>query len=137
MNPDDAKDLPVYTYASTNQNPISRVFSWGTACYGALGNPKILHPTKKHRKPLNSVHHPMRISNFELLKVKDIACGYGYSLFAVNDKKGHIYGCGINNQGQFGYHAEVPEKPYEVLIVPVPLKLPIGQVSHQLLLTMR
>ena len=144
--PEDDKDMEVYTYASTNKNPISRVFSWGTACYGALGNPHLLHPQRKHLEPKSAVHHPMRISDFEMKKkIKDVACGYGYSLFAVNDKNGHIYGCGINNQGQFGYHAEVPDKPLQILIKPVPLKLPMeandnvermeaGQ-SHSILLT--
>ena len=123
--PEDDKDMPVYTYVSTNKNPVSRVFSWGTACYGALGNPQLLHPQRKGQEPKTAMHHPMRISDFEMQKVKDVACGYGYSLFAVNDKNGHVYGCGINNQGQFGYHAEVPGKPFQILIKPVPLKLPI------------
>ena len=123
--PEDDKDMPVYTYVSTNKNPVSRVFSWGTACYGALGNPQLLHPQRKSQEPKTAMHHPMRISDFEMQKVKDVACGYGYSLFAVNDKNGHVYGCGINNQGQFGYHAEVPDKPLQILIKPVPLKLPI------------
>ena len=86
---------------------------------------QLLHPQRKSQEPKTAMHHPMRISDFEMQKVKDVACGYGYSLFAVNDKNGHVYGCGINNQGQFGYHAEVPDKPLQILIKPVPLKLPI------------
>ena len=39
--------------------------------------------------------------------------------------KGHIYGTGINNQGQFGYHEEVKDHPLQVLLSPVPTRLPI------------
>ena len=31
----------VNRYANVNQNPKSRVYVWGQACYGALGNPGI------------------------------------------------------------------------------------------------
>ena len=36
------------------------------------------------------------------MKVNDIACGYGFTIFAVNDSKAHLYGTGLNKDGQIG-----------------------------------
>ena len=102
LSPDHDKDLPTYTYAATNRNPVSRVYSWGMACYGALGRPDLVIQKKNYKNPLTSVKYPMRVAAMEMKNVKDVACGYGFSLFAVNDSKGHIYGTGLNNQGQIG-----------------------------------
>ena len=38
----------------------------------------------------------------EMKKVRDIACGYGFTVFAVNDTKAHLYGTGLNKDGQIG-----------------------------------
>ena len=38
----------------------------------------------------------------EMMKVKDITCGYGFTIFAVNDSKAHLYGTGLNKDGQIG-----------------------------------
>ena len=90
LPPDDGDDLPIYSYASTNRNPISRVYTWGMACYGALGNPQLnVQKIKKKQKP-DSIHHPMRLSAMEMKKVKDVACGYGFTVFAANDAKGNL-----------------------------------------------
>ena len=56
------------------------------ACFGALGNPEFIHPIRKSQKPIKSMHHPVRVSKMELNKVKDVACGYGYSVFAAKNK---------------------------------------------------
>ena len=42
----------------------------------------------------------------EMKKVKDIACGYGFTIFAVNDTKAHLYGTGLNKDGQIGMKHE-------------------------------
>lgn len=134
LDPEHDKDLPVYTYAATNRNPISCVYTWGLACYGALGivslvRPELRKTQKKPNAPRMSVHHPIRCAAVELLKVTDVACGYGFTVFAINDQKGHIYGTGINKDGQIGYHAETPDHPCQVLITPVPVKLPLEDSS--------
>ena len=103
---------------------IFSVFSWGLACYGALGNPNFVHPKGK-KQPLNSLHHPATLTNLEVRKVRDIACGYGYSIFAAKHQNGHLLGCGINNFGQIGYHEIKPNSPLQVLIVPSSIKLPV------------
>ena len=42
----------------------------------------------------------------EMKKVRDIACGYGFTVFAVNDNKAHLYGTGLNKDGQIGMKYE-------------------------------
>jgi hypothetical protein len=37
-----------------------------------------------------------------MMDVKDIACGYGFTVFAVNNKNGQLMGTGINKDGQIG-----------------------------------
>ena len=123
VQPGEDEDLPVYTFANTNKNPTSNIYAWGMACFGALGNPEFIVPPKKTLQPLTSVHHPVRVSRMELQRVKDVACGYGYSVFAAKNKGSHLFGTGINNQGQIGYHEERPGHPLEVLIAPVPIKV--------------
>ena len=96
----------------------------------------------------------------EMMKVKDISCGYGFTVFAVNDSKAHLYGTGLNKDGQIGtkflnicernigsiekninmhirklsalnlnslflaYTHDKADKCFDVLIQPVPVKLP-------------
>ena len=116
-------ELGTEVYANTNKNPISKVFSWGNACYGALGNPDLLIPSKRHAKAKESIHHPIRVADLELSKVKDVATGFGFSLFAAKKQNSHLFGCGINNQGQIGYHEQVRNQPLQVLVKAVPIDL--------------
>lgn len=80
--PNHHEELPTYQFASVARNPVSRVFTWGNICYGALGNRDLIIPSRKTLKPLQTMHRPMRVSTLELKHVKDVACGYGYSVFA-------------------------------------------------------
>ena len=58
----------------------------------------------------------------EMMKVRDIACGYGFTVFAVNDTKAHLYGTGLNKDGQIGMKHEYQsgllqyEICYEIMI---------------------
>ena len=48
------------------------------------------------------MHSPVRCALVEMFDVKDIACGYGFTVFAVNQKSGQLMGTGINKDGQIG-----------------------------------
>ena len=53
----------------------------------------------------------------EMMKVRDIACGYGFTVFAVNDTKAHLYGTGLNKDGQIGMKHEYQSGLlYEIMI---------------------
>ena len=47
-------------YANCNANPISRVYVWGLACYGALGKPDLIVPKKTRKKISETMHTPIR-----------------------------------------------------------------------------
>ena len=38
----------------------------------------------------------------EMERVIDIACGYGFTIFAVKGTKNQLYGTGLNKDGQIG-----------------------------------
>lgn len=85
------------------QYPISkqddrRVYAWGHGSHGALGEMKIVQ-----KKEFLFMTKPKRISFAELHKVTDIACGYGFTIYAVHAAdKNIVYGSGINTDSQLG-----------------------------------
>ena len=52
----------VHKYANCNSNPVSRVYVWGLACYGALGNPDLILPKKTRKNTSDTMHKPIRYS---------------------------------------------------------------------------
>lgn len=62
------------------------------------------------------------------MDVLDIACGYGFSAFAVKHREDFsLFGCGLNTDRQIGYHKYRGEtnKPLHTLIYPAPITLPM------------
>ena len=72
------------------------------ACYGALGVPEHLRPKQRKKAPLQAMHRPARCGFAETERVRDVACGYGFTVFALDGKESHIMGTGINKDGQIG-----------------------------------
>ena len=103
-----------------------KVYVWGLAETGALGIQKSL---KKH-KQMNClfVQHPSRLSFGEKYEIKDVAAGYGFSIFVVKsvDDSISLFGTGINTDSQIGYHKHsgLTNKPIELMIYPAPIILP-------------
>lgn len=101
------------------------MYVWGLSETGALGIQRYL---KKHAsKHTSVVKHPSRLSFAETLDVVDIACGYGFSAFAVRRKDDiSLFGSGINTDTQIGFHKHggATNKPLELLIYPAPIQLP-------------
>ena len=60
-------------------------------------------------------HLGFRCGFAEAVGVRDVACGYGFTVFAINNEKGmlsghykkevHLMGTGINKDGQIGKHS--------------------------------
>ena len=50
----------------------------------------------------NWLNFIFRCSAVELMKVQDIACGYGFTVFAVNNGKSQLFATGLNKDGQIG-----------------------------------
>mgnify|MGYP001796903516 FL=1 len=61
-------------------------------------------------------HWPIRME----IKVKQIAAGYGFSVFGGKSKGKpvHIFGCGINTDSQLGFHSQNGEYtiPYSITV---------------------
>ncbi|XP_047001017.1 RCC1-like G exchanging factor-like protein [Schistocerca americana] len=123
INEEESKLLPVFQYPVSSRS-IRRVYVWGLAEHGALGN--ALECTKSKRTPLKSVRHPNRLHFAEKHKIVDIACGYGFTAFAVDAKDGYkVFGCGINTDSQIGYHAPRRDHPLGLVLAPAPVELPV------------
>jgi hypothetical protein len=60
--------------------PAPRLYGWGLAMSGALGEPELIR-ARHHTTPLKFIISPYRIPFAELQTVTDIACGYGFSVF--------------------------------------------------------
>lgn len=120
QDPDIENRLPIYDYYSQKLN--SRVYVWGRGETGALG--LNLDPLKHS----HNIKEPKRLKFAEQNNVTDLACGYGFTVFVVNDEK--LYGTGINTDSQIGQHypkGDHFKKPYQYLVAPQEIKLPVKQ----------
>lgn len=101
----------------------SRVYVWGLAETGALGNEKSMDDHKSVHTA--TVTAPTRQQFAEQHHVSDIACGYGFSAFVVQEENGthSVYGSGINSDGQLGLQLSRQSKQMEMLIYPAKIPL--------------
>lgn len=125
------------------------IFVCGSGLLGSLGLPQYYKP-EKTPKDLNQ--KDIRTKKFKRLSVfekganiKDIACGYGYTIVVgnVSDSEYTAFGFGLNSHSQIGYHSSRPGYPLEIVYTPSPIhsigkskyiKASCGR-SHSLLLT--
>jgi len=118
------KDKKKHLYNNT------RAYIWGNGENGALGQKGFLHPDSK-KEVLFKMRRPFISSLGNYFELKTAACGYGFTLFATNDKEKPLFGTGLNDSGQIGYHRWLNKegkaygKPLEMLIVPSPINVPL------------
>lgn len=126
LDPQHADDLPEFEYVGKSSHPDTLVFTWGVADHGGLGRASFIRPDlSKSQKPMSYMHHPHRVAFGEIHKVVDLACGYGFTVFAVKDKSGpSCYGTGLNTDSQIGTHEPRRGHPLGMLISPAPIELP-------------
>ena len=67
-DPELTKTKPVYQYVNTKIKSKNRVYSWGFAATGALGNPNFLVPVDK-KKPVESYYRPHHMGLLTNMKV--------------------------------------------------------------------
>lgn len=127
----------VIQYQSEKAKPAERVYVWGHAASGALGVRTYMRPEKKQQAPVIIQYRPARLRFMDEndIEVYDVACGYGFTLFAAKRRRRHmVLGTGINTDSQLGYH-EYPKKSGRILdyiIEPVPIDIPgISQTDHR------
>lgn len=117
--------LPVFQYPISRPGD-KRVYVWGLADHGGLGT---LGKVKKSPDDFNYIAKPSRLWFGENHKVTHIACGYGFTVFGVNDSndsKNIVYGNGINTDSQIGFD-DKDLKQYKNDIIPIsrPIPLPL------------
>ncbi|EFN82875.1 RCC1-like G exchanging factor-like protein [Harpegnathos saltator] len=114
------KTLPIFQYP-ISQEGEHRVYVWGLAHHGALGDASILS-----EKKISHTKRPKRLTFAEKNKVVDIACGYGFTVYAVHSSdKNIIYGTGINTDSQLGFSTTNNKFPNNLVFLPRPINLPL------------
>lgn len=50
--------------------------------------------------------------NFSVLQVRDVSCGYGFTVFAASNEENDftLFGTGLNSDFQIGYHCAKKSK---------------------------
>ncbi|KAL0102780.1 hypothetical protein PUN28_018224 [Cardiocondyla obscurior] len=119
------KTLPVFQYPVSKESD-RRVYVWGFTEHGALGDSKVLKKSK-----IFYLSKPQRLSFAEQHKIIDIACGYGFTAYAVHSSdKNIVYGTGINTDSQLGYNFK-DKNP--VIFIPRPITLPLQNSSTKVI----
>ncbi|XP_053200632.1 RCC1-like G exchanging factor-like protein [Panonychus citri] len=98
----EKQDLPIFQFKSEEKSQLhDRIFTWGFGKTGALGIPSFTGDSKK-----TICATPRKLSIFGSCKVKDIACGHGFTVFAAEAQscQTQLFGCGVNTDNQIGYH---------------------------------
>ncbi|KAK0044894.1 Williams-Beuren syndrome chromosomal region 16 protein [Biomphalaria pfeifferi] len=129
----EAKKQIVHEYVGDSAKKTPIIYAWGTASSGALGIASYVRPELKFRGKafcLEKINRPARVRFFDIQELKpyDIACGYGFTVIAVQfHSKKLVLGTGINTDSQIGFH-EVPKgsgRVLDQLIEPSQLRLPL------------
>nr|CAD7457884.1 unnamed protein product [Timema tahoe] len=125
--PKEHHHLPIFQYP-TSSDTDQRVYVWGLAEHGALGNQRQL---LRQKKPQHYVSYPKRLHFAEQNRVLDATCGYGFSVFSLDTKEHYkVFGTGLNTDSQIGYHAPRKGNPLSVILAPAPIELPFKTPSQ-------
>ncbi|KAK3576942.1 hypothetical protein CHS0354_017617 [Potamilus streckersoni] len=119
----------IFQYAGEDAKGADRIYVWGNATTGALGIKTYLRPKRYGQHEILTQKKPARLRFMDVhkFKVLDVACGYGFTVFAVKSNTGHkILGCGINSDSQIGFHEEPKNsgRILEYIIQPAVIDLP-------------
>ncbi|CAK9828632.1 RCC1-like G exchanging factor-like protein [Anthophora retusa] len=124
-----SKTLPVFQYPISSERD-HRVYVWGIADHGALGTLK----STIYLNGISFIPRPKRLAFGEIHDVTDIACGYGFTAFAIRSKdKNIVYGSGINTDSQLGFREEDKKFNSGLIMEPRPINLPIKDSSTKVI----
>lgn len=71
QDPEEYKNMPIFQYRSEHSKKKKRIYMWGNAMFGALGNANFVKPVR-HKYPLENMCRPSRLPFADLHKVKKI-----------------------------------------------------------------
>ncbi|CAF0712896.1 unnamed protein product [Brachionus calyciflorus] len=118
------------------ENFVDRLYVWGYAGVGALGEPEFIEPTRNQAR-VYTQRKPWRLRWIDKNKadVTNVACGNGFSLFSISNSihfKGHnLFGTGMNTQSQIGVHEGKNGDFFKYIIQPVHIQLPIDRQMNE------
>lgn len=70
QDPEEINSMPVMQYATENSKKKKRVYMWGNAMFGALGNANFIKPVN-HKYALEDMRKPWRLKFADLHEVKN------------------------------------------------------------------
>ncbi|XP_035207669.1 RCC1-like G exchanging factor-like protein isoform X2 [Stegodyphus dumicola] len=134
QDPEEVKNMPIFQYATKNTKRSRRIYMWGNAACGALGNASFVRP-RIHKFPLASMNRPWRLPFADFHKVRDVSCGYGFTVFAASNDENDfsLFGTGLNSDFQIGYQCGRKGNSLEALAEPVPIALPLYNLNTKAL----
>jgi len=124
-------DLEVYKVQADRLRHDSRVYVWGSADMGALGNPNLVEPPDPRSAPMAAMWRPILAKLGETHRLRAAAAGYGFSLFLTEDRERPVWGTGNNRSGQLGFFRQRGRDgreagaPLELLLEAAHLQLPL------------
>ena len=83
---------------------------------------------QRYLEPRDEFWKPVRCNLAERHRVKDVAAGYGFTVFAAGS---HLLGTGLNRDGQIGYHEIGPDQPVDVIVQPVKVLCAVAVYLHR------
>ncbi|XP_023337429.1 RCC1-like G exchanging factor-like protein [Eurytemora carolleeae] len=125
--PEDS--VPTFQFASDKPEKSKRVYMFGNASSGQLGQPKFLNP-ERNLPIVERMHKPYRIPFAEYEDVRTLSCGYGFTVFSTHGSKDRVFGCGFNSDGQIGYHERIKGRPLELVIAPTKIDISLPSDQH-------
>ncbi|XP_050432299.1 RCC1-like G exchanging factor-like protein [Adelges cooleyi] len=115
-----SQDLdPYMTPYSSSPNDQQRLYTWGMAEHGALGDLRI----RSRERKITFIYRPVRMRFAYSHQIKDVACGYGFTVYAVESKDHKLFGCGLNTDSQIGYHDPRRGHPLGMVLANVPIQI--------------
>ena len=132
-DPFDQKTKQIKEQIGLEKNNLSRrerVYLWGNAECGALGQRGFIEPSGNRNK-VNRMRRPFISTLGHHYNLKSVACGNGFTLFVTDDKEKYLFGTGLNQLGQLGYQKRLDEagrqtgEPLAMLILPASITLPL------------
>ncbi|XP_065218317.1 RCC1-like G exchanging factor-like protein [Planococcus citri] len=116
------EDNPRDIVSSRSDPKEQRLYVWGLAELGALGEIKIRSQKNKQK----FTHRPIRKIFAFSHRIIDFSCGYGFTLYAVkSDTAKQLYGSGLNTDSQVGYHAVRKDQPLKMVFSIQPIRVPL------------
>ncbi|CAH0562032.1 unnamed protein product [Brassicogethes aeneus] len=130
INRDQEKSLPIFQYGVSNES-YQRLYAWGNIQTGALGIPFIRQNESVDK--VSCLRHPKRVTFGEKHNVTAVACGYGFTVFGVENDEHKLFGSGLNTDSQIGHHEINEGKPLSILFYPKPIHLSLKNSTSKIL----